>query len=334
MPGVVHVVTTDAFAGVERYVCDTASETATRGWDVTVIGGCRDRMLKELGPDIRWLRGGTVPEALGSLARVGRSDVCHAHMTYAEAVAVALRFRHRAPIVSTRHFAAERGSSRLGTLLAPWIEARLDRQIAVSEFVARRLERAPDAVIRNGARGGPARWSSNSRVVLVLQRLEPEKETIVALRAWQASRFGDEGWSLRIVGDGSERSILEAWCKSNRISGVAFAGWSERVEEELAHAGILLAPSRHDSFGFVVVDAMFSGVPAVACASGGHLRDARTRTACCDVRARRCRWRGSGSSGRCCPEPRASRRLERNDSSRIRLSRSRAMSIDSLRSIE
>ena len=60
-------------------------------------------------------------------------------MTVAEAVAVAARPVHRAPVVATRHFAAHRGTRRSGRLLAPWIARGLQHEIAVSEFVASRV---------------------------------------------------------------------------------------------------------------------------------------------------------------------------------------------------
>src|SRR5205814_1010334 len=124
-----------------------------------------------LGPSVRWLPGSSPHQSLLALARLGRQDLCHAHMTTAEAVAVATRPLHRAPVVSTRHFAAERGSSTLGALIAPWIAPRLAREIAVSDFVAERLEHRPDAVVRNGVRPTDCLWRAESRVVLVLQRL-------------------------------------------------------------------------------------------------------------------------------------------------------------------
>ena len=265
------MVTTDNFAGVERYICDVAGETAARGWKTTVVGGNAKRMPAALHPNIRWLPGATPAQALVSIARVGRQDVCHAHMTVAEAIAVATRPRHRAPVVSTRHFAAARGSSGAGRLVAPWIAARLERQIAVSDFVARRLEQPPDAVIKNGVPPSPCLWQAANRVVLVLQRLEREKDTFTALRAWQDSRLVDEGWSLRVVGDGSERAALEAWTVAERATGVVFTGWVPDVAAEFSIAGILLAPGSVDSFGLGVVEAMAAGVPVLACASGGHL---------------------------------------------------------------
>jgi glycosyltransferase involved in cell wall biosynthesis len=271
LPSVVHVVTTVNFAGVERYVSDVARETAGRGWDVAVVGGHPEQMRAELNGTAAWLPGADAFQASRSLRRVGRRDVCHAHMTVAEAVALATRPLHRAPVVATRHFAARRGASRVGRLLSPWIARGLAREIAVSEYVASRMERRPDAVILNGVRPSPGLWRSSSRTVLVLQRLEPEKDTLTALRAWKASRLVDEGWLMRIVGDGSERAELEAWAKSEGVEGVTFAGWVTRTRDELANAGIFLAPAPAEPFGLAVVEAMAAGVPVAACAAGGHL---------------------------------------------------------------
>ena len=271
MPSVVHVVTTRYFAGVERYVSETARETASRGWEVAVVGGDPARMSAAVGDAVRWLPGATAAEALASLARLGPRDVCHAHLTIAEAVAVAGRPLHRAPVVSTRHMAAPRGSSHAGRLLAPWIGRNLARQIAVSDFVAQRVERRPDAVVPNGVAPSPSLWNASSRVVLVLQRLEPEKHTLTALRAWRSSGLASDGWQLRVVGDGAERGSLEAWVRSERVAAVEFSGWTADVGSEFAGAGMLLAPAPAEPFGLVVVEAMAAGVPVVACAGGGHL---------------------------------------------------------------
>jgi glycosyltransferase involved in cell wall biosynthesis len=271
MPSVVHVVTTANFAGVERYVSDVARETACRGWDVAVVGGHPEQMRAELNGTAAWLPGADAFQASRSLRRVGRRDVCHAHMTVAEAVALAARPLHCAPVVATRHFAARRGASRSGRLLSPWIARGLAREIAVSEYVASRMERRPHAVILSGVPPSPCLWRSSSRTVLVLQRLDPEKDTLTALRAWKASRLVEEGWVMRIVGDGSERVALEAWAESECPKGVTFAGWATNTRDELANAGILLAPAPAEPFGLAVVEAMAAGVPVAASAAGGHL---------------------------------------------------------------
>ena len=268
MPRVVHIVTTANFAGVERYVCDVANETARRGWDVAVVGGHRKHMPAALGDSVCWLPGANPVRAIGSTLRLSQPDVCHAHMTIAETVAVATR---RAPIVSTRHFAAARGATRAGRIVAPLIASRVRRELAMSEFVARNLERPPNAVLLGGVPSSPCLWQSTNRVVLVLQRLEREKETLTALDAWKRSGLADDGWSLRIVGDGSERASLESWTKREGLLGVTFVGWTADVPREFGRAGILLATAPAESFGLGVVEAMAAGVPVAASAAGGHL---------------------------------------------------------------
>lgn len=271
MPRVVHVVIGGGFAGVERYVGDVAVETANRGWDVAVVGGHPTRMPAVLGGRVRWEPGKTALEALRSVRRLGRSDICHAHMTAAEAIAVATRRLHGGRVVSTRHFAARRGASRAGRIVAPWIAAGLAREIAIGSFVAGQLERSPDAVVVSGVPQSPCLWTAANRVVLVLQRLEPEKDTITALAAWRTSRLADEGWTLRIVGEGSQRSTLEQWVVSERVPGVTFTGWTDNVPAELQAAGVLLASAPAEPLGLAVLEAMAAGVPVAACASGGHL---------------------------------------------------------------
>jgi len=271
MPSVVHVVTTANFAGVERYVSEVARETSYRGWRVAVVGGHPKHMPLALGGAALWLPGASAAQALRSLRRLGRRDLCHAHMTVAEAVAVAARPVHRGPVVATRHFAAHRGTRRTGRLLAPWIARGLQHEIAVSEFVASQLERRPDAVLLNGVPLSPCLWSSSNRNVLVLQRLEPEKDTLTALRAWKASGLGEEGWRLRVAGEGSERAALEAWAESEGIASVTFAGWVWDVAGEFSSTGVLLAPAPAEPCGLAVIEAMAAGVPVVASAAGGHL---------------------------------------------------------------
>jgi glycosyltransferase involved in cell wall biosynthesis len=271
VPSVVHVVVSGAFAGVERHISDVAGETTNQGWEVSVIGGHPGRMRGALDQRVPWLPGATFPEALRSLRKAGACDVCHAHMTQAEAAALAARVLHRAPVIATRHFARVRGSSRPGRAISPWIARGLAGEIAVSQFVARSMEHPPTAVVPNGVLPSSALWQSESRTVLVLQRLEAEKDTLTALMGWRSSGLAEEGWTLRIVGDGSQRPLLQQWVDEEQVPRVVFADWTSEVSKEFAAAGMLLAPAPAEPFGLAVVEAMAAGVPVVAAASGGHL---------------------------------------------------------------
>ncbi|WP_158221162.1 glycosyltransferase family 4 protein [Kineosporia sp. R_H_3] len=265
------VIVTDNFAGAERYVATLSRALAEAGRDVTVVGGRPDAMAREAGPDVRVLLGRTLREALRSVRAAGRFDVCHAHMTFAEAVAVAGRSRHRAPIVATRHFAAPRGASLPGRLAAGWISRNLSAEIAISEFVAGQLERRPAAVVLNGVEPRTSLWRADNRTVLLLQRLEAEKDAATGLRAWAASGLAAEGWHLRVVGEGRLRPTLESTVQRERIHGVTFVGWVGDVDAELAAAGLMLATAPAEPLGLSVLEGMAAGIPVVAAAGGGHL---------------------------------------------------------------
>jgi glycosyltransferase involved in cell wall biosynthesis len=104
-----------------------------------------------------------------------------------------------------------------------------------------------------------------------MQRLDPEKDTITALRSWALSGLASEGWNLRIVGKGSQRRALETWVRANDLSRVQFVDWTEDVAGEFASAGILLATAPCEPLGLVVLEAMAAGLPVLAAAGGGHL---------------------------------------------------------------
>jgi glycosyltransferase involved in cell wall biosynthesis len=274
MPRILHIVTSPGFAGVERYVCNAANASTERGWEVAVVGGDAARMLPALLESVSWEPGSTLSQAARSVRRLGRFDVCHAHMTAAELVAVTMRASHRAPIVSTRHFAARRGASLPGRLVAPWIAHSLACEIAIGDFVAAKMERPPSSVLHTGVPESACLWRPSSREVLVLQRLESDKDTLTALRAWREADLVKEGWSLRIYGDGAQRASLESFAASERLEGVSFGGWTSDVAGALARAGMFLATAPAEPLGLAVLDAMAAGVPVVAAAAGGHLETA------------------------------------------------------------
>ena len=108
--------------------------------------------------------------------------------------------------------------------------------------------------------------------MLVLQRLEPEKDTLTALEAWELSGLADEGWSLRIVGDGSRaggaRGVGARARRTERRPSQAVVEDVASSSREPGCCWRLPLRSRSD---LTVVEAMAAGVPVVAVAGGGHL---------------------------------------------------------------
>ncbi len=266
---VTHVVVSDAFAGVERYVCQVAGELARRGHRVTAVGGDPDRMRAELGHRVPSRPAGSAVGAALALAGQGGADLVHAHMTAAEGAAWLARPFNGAAVVATRHFARQRGSSAVARGLARISSRAVVRDIAISRFVAEAVT-GPTVLIHNGVPDRPPA-ALESATVVMLQRLDPEKMPDVGIRAWARSGLGGRGWRLVVAGTGTLRPSLGRLADELGVSGsVCFAGRVDDTDRLLADASVLLAPAPAEPFGLSVVEAMAHGVPVVAADGGAH----------------------------------------------------------------
>jgi glycosyltransferase involved in cell wall biosynthesis len=265
---VVLAVRSDAFAGVERYIATTANELIVRGHAVTVIGGHAVRMRAEVPHAVHVPASSTWAVVRALLRHARRADIVHTHMTAADLALMLTRPLLRGGCVSTLHFASPRGRGALGALLRPLIRRAFDRQIAISEFVrAAALEDA--VVVLNGVPTCEAAHMQ-SQVVLVAQRLEPEKGTAVAVRAFATSRLAADGWELWIAGTGSERAQLESLVAAEHLAGVRFLGHRDDLLDVRSQAAMQLASAPAEPFGLSVAEAMATALPVVAADGGGH----------------------------------------------------------------
>jgi glycosyltransferase involved in cell wall biosynthesis len=269
---VAQVVCTDAFAGVERYIVTLSRGLAERGCDVTVVGGARGQMLRELaGSSVRWLPAASTAEAVRRLAGLRGLELVHAHMTAAELAATLSWPLHRAPLVCTRHFAQRRGSSPAARLLGTVLTRTVPVQLAISEFVRRSVE-GESVVVRPGVASVPkVPDGEREPVVLLAQRLESEKRTELALRIWARSGLAERGWTMQLAGDGAQRDRLTRLAADLGVAdSCRFLGAREDVPELLARASLFLATRPDEPFGLSVVEAMATGTPVLAAAGGGH----------------------------------------------------------------
>jgi len=108
-----------------------------------------------------------------------------------------------------------------------------------------------------------AEWGAkeDTPVVLFVGRLAAEKNLTLLMECFEAMRATRPDCCFVVVGDGPERKRLEA-----RLPGVVFAGM--RRDEELARyyasADWFIFPSKTETFGNVLLEAMASGLPSLS----------------------------------------------------------------------
>ncbi len=264
---VAHLVRSSAFAGVERYIATTAQAMAARV-EVTVIGG-DPAAVPETMPGVRWMPGSTFAEAVRSLRQAGTIDVLNSHMTDADLIAAMFAPRGTA-LVSTRHFAAPRGRSAPVRLVGRLAASRFRAELSVSRYVAGRIG-AESSVVHTGVTSVPDRASAPEQLVLAVQRLEAEKDTDVAVRAWAKSGGPERGWRFVVLGDGSQRPQLEQLADDLGVGdSIEFRGFASAPSEWYRRAAILIAPTPREGLGLSVLEAMAHEVAVVAADGGGH----------------------------------------------------------------
>ena len=219
----------------------------------------RDRWLRHLGeekPDILWLH--FFPPAGRFLGRVRRA--CPEATVYFTDH-VSRGYDARRPL----RRALCRGRAAL-------CSHQVDRYIAVSRFVARRLEVndfVPAAKIRtiyNGvdlARFHPSQHSG--RHVTAICNMIPQKGVPVLLEALVLLKRQGVELACQLVGVGPYLDNYRAFVRDNALDAVAFLGRRDDVHEIVRQAQLTVVPSVWDeAFGLAAAESMAAGVPVIA----------------------------------------------------------------------
>jgi GalNAc-alpha-(1->4)-GalNAc-alpha-(1->3)-diNAcBac-PP-undecaprenol alpha-1,4-N-acetyl-D-galactosaminyltransferase len=141
--------------------------------------------------------------------------------------------------------------------------------VAQTQDAGRWLERhcrAHVTVIPNSLRELPRVQCDREQMIIAVGRLSVEKGFDLLLRAFAQLSADFPGWSVCIIGDGTERQALTRLREElNLTARVEFLGEVQRVELWMARAGLLVHPSRREGFPNAVLEAMGMGL-AVVCA--------------------------------------------------------------------
>jgi alpha-1,6-mannosyltransferase len=106
-------------------------------------------------------------------------------------------------------------------------------------------------------------------MILYVGRLSQEKDLTVLFEAFQ--RLNQRGaYQLCIVGDGPLRAQTEGFVRATaHTTYVGMIPYGERLAALYATADVLALPSRNETFGLTILEALASGVPVVAVNQGG-----------------------------------------------------------------
>ena len=110
--------------------------------------------------------------------------------------------------------------------------------------------------------------------VLIVARLnDHEKRISAALRAWQAIEEHDrDGWTLKIVGDGSDATFLHEKARRMGLKRVVFLGRQDPLPH-FQSAALFLMTSRVEGWGLTLTEAMQTGAVPIAFDAYASLHD-------------------------------------------------------------
>jgi glycosyltransferase involved in cell wall biosynthesis len=293
---VLHLIESLEFGGAEKVVVTLANATA-REHEVAVCCVRRTgELARELAPSIRVRcldrpdgNDLALPGRLASLFGELRCDVVHSH-NWSLFIETALGGRRaRVPsLVHTIHGPyLEYGAGRaaglkraLRHLLERRLAPRFRHVAAVSQAIARYavdevgLPAGQVVTVHNGipddVAPAPERGDRGPATFITTGRLAPIKNHPLLLRAFARVTRELPGTRLLVVGDGPQRAELEALVRELGLgTAVSLAGFRTDVGALLATADAYVLSSRYEGISMALLEAMQSGLPAVATRVGG-----------------------------------------------------------------
>jgi sugar transferase (PEP-CTERM/EpsH1 system associated) len=120
----------------------------------------------------------------------------------------------------------------------------------------------------------PERFPPDSVVVGSVTRFSEIKDPLNLVRAFIAARHKPHGELLRLlmIGDGGLRAQAERLLRENQADGAAWLpGSRDDIAELMRAMDVFVLGSKREGISNTVLEAMASGLPAVASATGGNL---------------------------------------------------------------
>ncbi len=301
---ILHCRQGDRVWGPERQILQLAQHLPNRGIDIEIVLLRRWGLdaephplavqAQDLGCTVHEIpaRPQDLPHVIRLLqSRLADCDLLHTHEFKSDLLGwTAARLSGRPWVATDHHLATDdEPLLRLFGIADHWALKHADIVLVPSHSQAQRLARHVAKqrirVIHHGIDAAAfARSAGGDRMVMrqrygvdptqplisVFGRLEPVKGHSDFLRAAQIMLQQRPDLRFWIVGDGRLERQLQGQARALAIADkVQFLGYQREVAPLMAASDVIMLPSRHESFGIVLIEAMSLGKPIVASASGG-----------------------------------------------------------------
>jgi glycosyltransferase involved in cell wall biosynthesis len=272
---ILHAVFSSRIAGSERYCVDLANRQAAMGHEVHVAGMRNSPLATALAPGVTFHGFGLFFRTfrLRHLVEHLQPEVCHGHLSAACKALAGLPARF--PTVATLHVGYKaRQHARLGGLICVNRAqgGRLNGYRGLARIIPNWL---PETRSVGAALGLRAQLGLGADTMLVgaVGRLHPSKGMDVLIRSFRAA--APEKAALVILGDGPQRGELEKLRAGD--PRIHLLGYCPVVHDFLQELDLFVSPSREESFGLAIVEAMSTGVPIIATAAEGPIEFLRNQ---------------------------------------------------------
>ncbi len=303
-PNVLFVADSLEGGGAERARADMASYWAGKDWCVTLVTLKYSDALDfySIATNVSRVRLGVKSSNSSFLAKVRSSISCilrlrrQFRLTQPDAVLSFIDVPNVLTILGLmglgmRTVVSERGcpdkDSQMGyqawsyTLSRPWqllrrlVYGRADAVTALNHHTAEWLSkecRVQVKVIPNGIRALPTCSYERGTEIVAAGRLHAVKGFDVLIDAFARISADFPAWRLVIIGDGIENSALHALRDDLSLSDkIAFEPPQKDIEMRFARAGLVVAPSRSEAFGNVILESMAMGAAVISTTCAGPM---------------------------------------------------------------
>ena len=271
---ILHVLFSSRIAGSERYCIDLANRQTMAGHEVHVAGKRSSPLRDALSDKVHfhgfnWFFRSLL---LRNLVDDLKPDICHGHLSAACKALSRVSEQHQT--VATLHvgYKAHQHAGLNGLICVNRAQsAHLADFRGLARVIPNWLPLEPTKSSTPGLREQLG-LSEDVFLIGAVGRLHASKGMDVLISAFCAGAPAQA--ALVILGEGPQRSRLETLRKGD--SRIHLLGFRSDIHHCLQDLDLFISPSREESFGLAIVEAMSAGLPIIASAAEGpaeFLRD-------------------------------------------------------------